>query len=406
MPRYHYVNPLYRRHLDDIVPGLNPRVRVLAPTRFDCEWALPPGLAALTPKEVMTGYDPTQTCYQLFVPANFRLARSSRLILFVSASASPEEFSSWAAVCRKYDVLYASPHEAGDNTPAAKRLRIALDVLDDIRRRLNVDTDRVYIGGLSEGGRTASEVAYAFPEFIGGLVAVGGASPLRGEPWMRDRVRERLSVALVTGQLDFARAEMENYRYPVLHDLEVRSKLWIPNVGHTLPPPRVLEEVYLWLEADVAGRRALGAKYPLARIPEGSYPAIDTWSNGVVEEAKDRMKADATRDSGLMQLEGVVRRWKGSEAARIAEKILAENAAGARAWQNVYARRQQDFFFREAKAMDAYLDGALPPRDQRRKAGLLRVSLELWQQVLDHGPDTVAGQKAKKRVDELKKLVE
>ena len=84
---------------------------------------MPPGLLAMTPKEVMAGYDPTQTNYQLFVPHSYRLARSSPLILFLSASASPEEFASWAAVCRKYDVLFASPHDAGNNTPAAKRLR-------------------------------------------------------------------------------------------------------------------------------------------------------------------------------------------------------------------------------------------------------------------------------------------
>jgi predicted esterase len=405
-PHTRYINPLYRRHLDDIVPGLNTRVRVLAPTRFDWEWAMPPGLLAITPKEVMVGYDPTQTTYQLFVPHNYRLARSSPLVLFLSTSASPEELSSWAAVCRKYDVLYASPHEAGDTCPAAKRLRIALDVLDDVRRRLNVDTDRVYIGGLSEGGRTACEVAYAFPEFIGGLVAVGGASPLRGEPWMRDRVVERLSVALVTGQLDFAKGEMETYRFPILRDLEVRSKLWMPHIGHTMPPSRVVEEIYLWLEAEAANRRALGVKYPLARIPESSYPATDAWSVGVVDEAMARMTADKTRESGLMQLQGVVQRWKGSEGARAAEKILADNAAGARAWQNVYARRQQDFFFREAKALDAYLDGPLPPRDERRKAALLRMALELWKQVLDHGADTDEGRKAKRRVDALNKVVE
>src|SRR5437016_2857297 len=90
-PHTRYINPLYRRHLDDIVPGLNARVRVLAPARFDWEWAMPPGLLAITPKEVMAGYDPTLTAYQLFVPHNYRHGRSSPLVLFLSASASPEE---------------------------------------------------------------------------------------------------------------------------------------------------------------------------------------------------------------------------------------------------------------------------------------------------------------------------
>jgi predicted esterase len=405
-PHFRYVYPLAYRRRDEIVAGLNPSVRVLAPTRFDWEWAMPPGLAALTPKTVMAGYDSTQVRYQLFVPPTYRPAKPSPLILFLSGGNNPEEFASWAAVCRKHAVLYASAHEAGDNCPPARRLRIALDVLDDIRRRMNVDTDRIYVGGFSEGARTACEIVYAYPEFVGGLVAVGGGSPMRGEPWLRDRVQERGSVALVTGNMDYARTELERYRYPVLHELEIRAKMWIPAVGHAMPPAGVLEDVFVWLELDTIRRRVLGVKYPLTRIPEGAYPAADTWSNGIVEEAKARLADDKTRESGLMQLEGVIRRWKGSEAARNAEKILADNAGGAGGWQNVYARRQRQFFFAEAQSLDSFLEGDLPLRDQRRKAALLKVSLDLWKQVLEHGADTREGKLAKKRVEELKKALD
>jgi len=126
----------------------------------------------------------------------------------------------------------------------------------------------------------------------------------------------------------------------------------------------------------------------------------------VVEEARSRLANEKTRESGLMQLEGVVRRWKGSAGAAAAERILGENAAGAGAWQNIYSRRQQDFFFKEAKALDAYLDGPLSAPDQRRKVQLMRVALDLWKQVVDHGADTNEGKQAKARVDELKKLLE
>ena len=294
----------------------------------------------------------------------------------------------------------------GSTCPAARRLRIALDVLDDIRRRMNVDTDRVYMGGFSEGARTASEVAYAFPEFLGGLVAIGGASPLRGEPWLRDRVQERLSIALVTGNLDSARNEIERYRYPVLNALEIRGKLWIPRAGHAMPSANVLGEVFIWLEADRARRQGLGGTYPLSRIPESTFPSPPSWSTGLVEEARSRLANDKTRESGLMQLEGVVRRWKGSEGAVAAERILADNAAGAGAWQNVYSRRQQEFFFQEAKAIDAYLDAPLSGPDQRRKVQLMRVALDVWKQVADHGADTPEGKQAKARVDALKKLLD
>jgi hypothetical protein len=391
--------PLRRPHKDDLGPGLHPRVRVQAQTRFDWGFAL----GAAAPAEAPAKYDPTQVYYQLFVPQTYRPALASPLILFVSASNDPDELGAWLAVCRKYGVLYASPHEAGDRCPPAKRLRMALDVLDDVRRRLNVDTDRVYVGGLSEGARTACAVSYAFPEFIGGVVAVAGASSLREEPMLRDRVRERLSVALVVGDRDQARAEMERYRLPVLLDLEVRAKLWLGRGARLMPQPSVLEEVFVWLEAEKGNRRALGEKYPAARVAEGSYPSAQAWAREVVEEAKERLEAAGTREGGLMQLDGVVRRWKGGPAAREAKKLL-EGRKGT-GWEKVHARRQQGFFFREATALDAWLEGPLPLHVQRSKPILLKASMELWKQVLEHDPDTREGLQAEKKVTELKKLL-
>jgi hypothetical protein len=396
--------PIYLRHRDEIVPGLNPRVRVLSESRFDWSFAFPPGASALTPKDSLTKYDSTQTYYQLFVPRTYRHARPSPLILFLSASSDPTELGSWSAICRKYGVMYASPSGAGHTCPPATRLRMALDVLDDVRRRMNVDTDRLYVGGFGDGARTACEIATAYPEFLGGVVAIGGAGPLRGEPWLRDRVRERLSIALAAGERDPARAELETYRLPVLRGLEVRAKLWtVPRLGHVMPPPTVLEEVFVWLEAEKANRGALGEKYPTARMPGGTVPSGEEWARAVVEEARDRVADRKLRESGLMQLEGVVRRWKGGAAARSAAKLLED--AGAAGWEKVYARKQQDFFFREAKALDEWLEGPLPLRDQQRKHLLVAVSLALWKQVLEQDPDTKEGKQAKTRVEELRKML-
>ena len=40
---------------------------------------------------------------------------------------------------------------------------------------------------------------------------------------MRERVRERLSVALLAGELDGSRREIIDYRFPLLRDAEVRT---------------------------------------------------------------------------------------------------------------------------------------------------------------------------------------
>lgn len=242
-------------------------------------------------------------------------------------------------------------------------MRLTLDVFDDIRRRLAVDTDRVYVGGLSEGARTACELAYAYPEFIGGVVAVGGGGPMRAEPWMRQRVKERLSVALVAGQLDPARVEMEAVRFPVLREQGVEARVWsVPGVGKALPAPGMLEEVFVWMESKVAARKLLTARYPASRVPEGFVPPPDLWARSVVEEALVRMKDTKLRESGLMQLEGVTRRWPTGEAAKEALRQLEKYDAGAKtSWKTIYERQQAEYTEAETKAA-ARLEESRPAR--------------------------------------------
>ena len=54
--------------------------------------------------------------------------------------------------CAKSGFILAGPRAAGNRCPIRKRVRIVLDVLDDVRRRYRTDPDRTYIAGFSGGG--------------------------------------------------------------------------------------------------------------------------------------------------------------------------------------------------------------------------------------------------------------
>ena len=67
-----------------------------------------------------------------------------------------------------------------------------------------------------------------------------GSYSLRDEPWVRLRVAERLSVALLEGETDWLRAETEREYLPVMNAYQVRAKLITYPGGHTIarPPSR------------------------------------------------------------------------------------------------------------------------------------------------------------------------
>src|SRR5262249_8204269 len=157
--------------------------------------------------------------YQLFVPKDYDAGKAWPLVLFISPLPSPYGWQSWEKPCTELGMLFCSPYGAGNETFVPQRIRVVLDVLDDVRRRYRIDPDQTYVAGFSGGGRTACTIAFALPEYFGGVIPVGGTNPLHPLPMQRHRVRDRLSVAFVTCSEDYNRSENEDYMFPYFQDL-------------------------------------------------------------------------------------------------------------------------------------------------------------------------------------------
>src|SRR5262249_48826953 len=162
--------------------------------------------------------------YQLFVPATYKPGKAWPLVVFVPPGDDPLGWRAWRKPCEDGDTLFCAPYGAGNSSLPALRVRLVLDVLDDVRRRHAVAPARPCLAGFSGGERVAATVAFALPEYFGGLVAVGGDVPLPTFNHLRHRAQDRLSVALVTGANAGRRPEVEDYLAPLLTDLRVRAR--------------------------------------------------------------------------------------------------------------------------------------------------------------------------------------
>src|SRR5260370_400649 len=229
--------------------------KVVAPTRLDWAFAVQgfgPGADKLP-----AGFDSTKQRYQLFVPKQYKPGRASPLVLFISAGDQPAGWEAWKTICDKEGVFFASPFAAGNGVASGPRTRIVLDVLDDIRRAYRIDPEQTYLSGFSGGARMACAIGFALPEYIGGVVPLCGTNPISGPTYLRHRLQDRVSVAVVTGEKDFNRKENEEYMAPWFKELGIRSKLWgVPKLGHGIPSGDALPEAYAWLRAALARRLA------------------------------------------------------------------------------------------------------------------------------------------------------
>lgn len=389
----------------EVPAGYRAQVPVTAPTRLDYVFPLANQSPATTPDGWLKDYDSKKQTYEQFVPNSYDPKRTWPLVLFVSAGNRSTGFRAWQEVCEQQGVLFAGPHGAGNATDMRQRVRIVLDVLDDMRRKFHIDPDRTYISGFSGGGRIACQLGFSLPEVFGGVVPLCAAGELRKESWLRHRAIDRLSVALVTGENDFNRGEVERFRGPLLRDLGVRTRIDVqPGLGHGMPSAAVLSEVYQWLEAGTKSRQALAEQYPASRAGSQNVPSRPQAAAALLQEARSRLEQPETLYSGLMQLQGVMVRWNDLPEAKQAREILLEYDADPNAaWRNDDIAEQRQHLIARARALDAYASGPLPETYQKQRPAMLKAAIALWQQVLADGQDDKAVREADVRLPVLRK---
>jgi len=125
--------------------GHTDQFKITAPTRLDWVFALANQSPAEEPDGLLTEYDSTKQRFELYVPDGVSSRESVSLILFISPGQSATGLTQFRDLCDREGVVFASPHQAGNRTPGPRRIRIVMDTLDEIRRRIKVDPDRTYI---------------------------------------------------------------------------------------------------------------------------------------------------------------------------------------------------------------------------------------------------------------------
>jgi pimeloyl-ACP methyl ester carboxylesterase len=388
--------------------GYQPRVTVSAPTRLDWTFAVATQSLADPPADWLKEYDSAKQQYEFYVPPKRDPKTPLPVIIFISPSNEPMGWKQFEPVCKTLGFVFAGSRDAGNDCPTKRRVRIVLDVLDDVRRSCPTDPDRTYIAGFSGGGRIACAVAFALPEYFGGAMPICASGDLRDEEWLRQRVIDRLSVALMTGDGDFNRPEVVRLRGPYLKEVGVRTRWWEQaGLGHGVPGEKQLSEAVKWLDEGAEPRRKLAKDYPATRVAGDAAPTREDGAKALLAEGKKRLEERETLYSGLMLLKGCMKRWPDLAAADEAKKILLDyDGRKDRPWEVEDIAEQRKFLIAQARAFDAYASGDLPPQYAKERPDAAKHAMELWLKVLDDGADADACREAKKRIPELKKLIE
>lgn len=391
-------------------PGYTATVPVSAPTRLDWTFAVTSRSLPDPPADLLAkDYDSAKQSYELFLPPRLNSKQLVPAVVFVSAGDAPAGWKAFEPACKALGLAFVGVRNAGNNVPPPKRVRIVLDCLDDLRRQVPLDPDRTYIAGFSGGGRIACGIAFALPEYFGGVIPIGAGGDIRDESYLRHRCADRLSAALVVGANDFNRGEVERWKAPYWTALGVRAKVWVvPNAGHAMPPAATLQEALKWLD-DGKDRRAAAAKSAPGSRAAADEPSRESAAAAMLKDGQALMAARPTQHRGLMLVKGVFGRWPDTAAGKSARKLLEEyDARKDRPWEADDIAEQRTHLAAEAKSLGDYALNGVPkgsPYEKSRPA-MAKRALDIWNLLIADSPDSPLAAEGKKLVAELRKLTD
>ncbi|MGI9628343.1 MAG: prolyl oligopeptidase family serine peptidase [Longimicrobiales bacterium] len=146
--------------------------------------------------------DGTLRHYQVFVPRSYDAAREWPVVLFLHGGGAqgtdgyrPTHSGIGAAIRlapERFPAIVVFPQVRPEHQWTGDEAEFALRTLDAAEREFNTDPDRVYLTGLSRGGRGSYYISYRHPSRFAAILAasgrVGPAGPNRvsGALWLEN----------------------------------------------------------------------------------------------------------------------------------------------------------------------------------------------------------------------------
>jgi pimeloyl-ACP methyl ester carboxylesterase len=136
------------------------------------------------PVEMQVTVGRHKVTYHLQLPPEYRPTRSYPvLVVLHEGGEKPEDMlRRWAEAAAENGYILAAPEwdkgSLGQYSFTEVEHAAVLATLRDLRRRVQIDTDRVFLFGLGEGGTMAFDVGLAHPDLFAGVIPMGGKPDL------------------------------------------------------------------------------------------------------------------------------------------------------------------------------------------------------------------------------------
>lgn len=189
--------------------------------------------------------------WRMYVPENYDGREAMGLLVWIDAGDKPVMPAGWAQVLRARRMIYIAAENSGNNRDVGERIAMALDAAFNVARQYKIDEQRVYVSGMSGGGRCASWAAISYPDvFTGGLFICGvnfykplelpgkGTLPamMGFDPALLEKAKADHRYVLLTGDRDPNQPSTKVvYQGFVDEKFAHVNYVQVPGMGHVIP---------------------------------------------------------------------------------------------------------------------------------------------------------------------------
>ena len=218
-------------------------------------------------------YDLSQESFVLRVPESVG-ERKPGVLAFISPGNSGDIPEPFEPLLDKHHLIWVAANKVSNKRPLWSRIALTLDGIHNVRSRYEIDEDRVYVAGVSGGGRTASFMGVCFADLIdGGLYIIGTdfyrIMPATNDPgkyWPKaydmppvkilSLAKKRSRHVMLNGDSDINRFQSQAIVKQMKREhFEHVDYLEAPGVGHRLPGTEWVEKALEKLDEPVADAR-------------------------------------------------------------------------------------------------------------------------------------------------------
>jgi pimeloyl-ACP methyl ester carboxylesterase len=174
----------------------------------------------------------------------------SGVLVFIQPVSAGEPPEDWGPALDRAHLIWVAAVGFGNDRPRAERVLAAMAAASLIERLQPVDESRVYIAGMSGGGRIASQIAARFPRRFDGALYIVGADfwTAAEEKYLPGIAANR--YVFVTGARDFNRRDMKRV-FAKYQAAGVKRTLLmdLPGFGHEYPDAEQLATAIEFLDS-------------------------------------------------------------------------------------------------------------------------------------------------------------